>query len=57
MVGYSTSVAGYPSNMQPALAYAVDAGLPNAAAGWGQFMARSVKPDYGHSPQFAIIPR
>jgi hypothetical protein len=57
MVGYSGSVAGYPSNMQPALAYGVDAGVPNAAAGWAQFMARSVKPDYGVSPQFAIVPR
>ena len=57
MVGYSDSVAGYPSNMQPALAYGVDAGVPNAAAGWARFMARSVRPDYGVSPQFAIVPR
>jgi hypothetical protein len=57
MVGYSSSIAGYPSNMQPALAYAVDAGLPNAAAGWTRFMSRSVKPNYGESPQFAIVPR
>jgi len=57
MTGYSSSVAGYPSNMQPALAYAVDARLPNAATGWTRFMARSVKPNYGNSPQFAIIPR
>lgn len=57
MTGYSSSVAGYPSNMQPALAYAVDARLPNAATGWTKFMARSVKPNYGNSPQFAIIPR
>ena len=57
MTGYSSSVTGYPSNMQPALAYAVDARLPNAAAGWTKFMARSVKPNYGNSPQFAIVPR
>jgi hypothetical protein len=57
MTGYSSSIAGYPSNMQPALAYGVDAGVPNAAAGWTRFMARSVKPDYGLSPQFAIVPR
>ena len=57
MTGYSSSVTGYPSNMQPALAYAVDARLPNAAAGWTRFMARSVKPNYGSSPQFAIVPR
>ena len=57
MTGYSSSVTGYPSNMQPALAYAVDARLPNAAAGWSRFMSRTVKPNYSISPQFAIVPR
>ncbi|WP_227496636.1 RIFT barrel domain-containing protein [Massilia litorea] len=57
MTGYSDSIAGYPSNMQPALAYAVDARLPNAAAAWSKFMARTVKPNYGNSPEFAIVPR
>jgi hypothetical protein len=57
MTGYSSSSAGYPSNMQPALAYAVDARLPNAAAAWSRFMSRTVKPNYGESPQFAIVPR
>ncbi len=57
MTGYSSSISGYPSNMQPALAYAVDAGLPNGAAAWTTFMGRSVKPNYGLSPQFAIVPR
>jgi len=57
MTGYSDSEAGYPSNMQPALAYAADAlGEPGMKA-WRQFMARSVKPDYGVGPQFAIVPR
>jgi hypothetical protein len=57
MTGYASSTAGYPSNMQPALAYSVDAGLPNGAAAWSKFMARSIKPNYGTSPQFAIVPR
>ena len=57
MTGYAASTAGYPSNMQPALAYGVDAGLPNGAVGWAKFMSRSVKPNYGLSPQFAIVPR
>ena len=57
MTGYSDNAAGYPSNMQPALAYAADAlGEPGRQA-WRQFMARSVKPDYGLGPQFAIVPR
>lgn len=57
MTGYSAGEAGFPSNMQPALAYAADVlGEPGRRA-WRQFMARSVKPDYGRGPQFAIVPR
>jgi hypothetical protein len=57
MTGYAKSAIGYPSNMQPALAYAADAlGEPGRKA-WRQFMARSVKPDYTGQPQFAIVPR
>jgi len=57
MTGYSSSATGFPSNMQPALAYAVDAlGEPGRKA-WQRFMARSVKPDYGVAAQFAIVPR
>ena len=57
MTGYSSTVIGYPSNMQPALAYAVDARLGNGSAAWTRFMARTVKPNYGTGPQFAIVPR
>jgi hypothetical protein len=57
MTGYSSSIAGYPSNMQPALAYAADAGAPNSGAAWAKFMSRTVKPNYGLGPQFAIVPR
>ncbi len=57
MPGYSASNVGMPSNMQPALAYAADVlGEPGRLA-WRQFMARSVKPNYGTGPQFAIVPR
>jgi hypothetical protein len=57
MTGYSAAATGYPSNMQPALAYAADAlGAPGKAA-WTVFMNRSVKPNYGTAPQFAIVPR
>ena len=57
MTGYSDSMQGYPSNMQPALAYAADAlGEPGRKA-WEQFMKRSVKPDYRMGAQFAIVPR
>jgi hypothetical protein len=57
MKGYSASTEGYPSNMQPALAYAANAGGTAGQAAWKLFMSRSVKPDYAASPQFAIVPR
>ncbi|MDI3289368.1 hypothetical protein [Polyangium sp. 15x6] len=57
MVGYSPSTQGYPSNMQPALAAAVESKIPGAQEAWDVFMARSVKPDYSTEPQFAVVPR
>ena len=57
MGGHSSSVIGFPSNMQPALAYAAGASGEAGRKAWALFMARSVKPDYGKSPQFAIVPR
>jgi len=57
MTGYSGAVTGYPSNMQPALAYSADVGGTAGAAAWNVFAARSVKPNYGLGPQFAIVPR
>ena len=55
MTGYSDSAIGYPSNMQPALAYSANLNSAGRAA-WTQFMARTVKPNYGYGPQFAIVP-
>ena len=57
MTGYSSGVAGYPSNMQPALAYGAEVGGASGKQAWDQFMKRSVKPNYSGSPQFAIVPR
>lgn len=57
MTGYSDSSAGYPSNMQPALAYGADVGGAAGKKAWAVFAARSVKPDYSSSPGFAIVPR
>lgn len=56
MTGYSDMPTGYPSNMQPALAYAAGAATGGPAA-WKVFMARTVKPDYSLEPQFDIVPR
>jgi len=57
MTGYSSSTIGYPSNMQPALAYSADASGTEGKKAWSVFMSRSVKPDYAVSPQFSIVPR
>jgi hypothetical protein len=57
MTGYSDFAMGYPSNMQPALAYAADVGGNAGKQAWVQFMARTVKPVYNALPEFAIIPR
>jgi hypothetical protein len=57
MTGYSSAATGYPSNMQPALAYSADALGQQGKDAWSVFMARSVKPNYGTAPQFAIVPR
>ena len=61
MMGYANDAYGYPSNLQPALAAAVDAGGANADTAWSRFDSRSVKPKgdytYEHRPNYAIIPR
>ncbi|QOL51834.1 hypothetical protein LPB04_00675 [Massilia litorea] len=57
MGGYADATTGFPSNMQPALAYAASVGGEAGRKAWARFMARSVKPDYGEGPQFAIVPR
>jgi len=57
MPGYSKSSAGFPSNLQPALAYAAGAAGKAGREAWERFMARPVQPDYSGSPQFAIVPR
>jgi hypothetical protein len=57
MKGYSDSATGYPSNMQPALAFSADVGGTDGKKAWAVFMGRSVKPNYSVEPQFAIVPR
>ncbi len=57
MVGYSTSAEGYPANMQPALAAAVDAESPGAGAAWEKFAQRPLPTDFSAAPQFAVVPR
>ncbi|MDE2181838.1 MAG: hypothetical protein KGJ78_02325 [Alphaproteobacteria bacterium] len=44
---------GYPANMQPALAAAVDAGTPGAEEAWEKFRARPIHPI---APTWDILP-
>lgn len=57
MVGYASGPMGYPSNMQPALAYGAEVGGDIGKQAWSIFANRTVKPDYRNAPQFAIVPR
>jgi hypothetical protein len=57
MDGYPDNATGYPANMQPALAAAVDAGVPDAAEAWARYESRKPKQDYAGSPQFAVMPK
>ncbi len=61
MIGYAYDPEGYPSNLQPALAVAVELGVENALQAWNIFDNRTVKPEeydggYNANPQWAIIP-
>jgi hypothetical protein len=56
MDGYPEVATGYGANMQPALAAAVDAGLPGAATAWARYQTRNPKQNYSESPQFAVVP-
>jgi len=57
MMGDSRSPGGYPAQMQPALAAAVDADVPGAKEAWQKFMDRPVKPPGGRvQPQWDIVP-
>lgn len=57
MEGYSSSPAGFPSNMQPALAASVDRGVDKSDKAWEIFDHRSVQPRYNNYPNWAIVPR
>ncbi|MCF6225854.1 MAG: hypothetical protein L3J22_06060 [Xanthomonadales bacterium] len=57
MYGNAQTPVGYPSNLQPALAVAVDAGYPNADFAWQRLVSRARFPNYSSDAQFAITPR
>ncbi len=56
MMGTARSGGGYPANLQPALAAAVDLDVPGAQEAWDKFQARPVKPKDGFNAEWAILP-
>ena len=56
MMGDSNSPDGYPAQMQPALAAAVDAGVPGATEAWSRYKSRPVQPRGGIDPKWDILP-
>jgi hypothetical protein len=56
MMGDSNSPGGYPAQLQPALAAAVDAGVPGAQEAWTKFKNRPVQPRGGIEPKWDILP-
>lgn len=57
MIGYPSSATGYPSNLRPALAVAVDSGVAGAGAAWDRLITSSPQPDYSDDANFAVLPR
>lgn len=57
MSGYPDLILGYPSNLQPAVAYSATYDVQGGDDAWTVFEGRSLKPDYNTAPQFAIEPR
>ncbi|MCF6225292.1 MAG: hypothetical protein L3J22_03170 [Xanthomonadales bacterium] len=57
MYGSSQSPMGYPSNLQPALAVMVDAGIAKSNQAWTRLVTSASRPNYSSTPQFAVTPR
>lgn len=56
MIGYD-GPDGYPANMQPALAVALEANLKNADLAWSIFLDQNDYPNFNEGdPQWAVIP-
>lgn len=56
MMGDAYSTGGYPAQMQPALAAAVDSGIPGAAEAWTKYRQRPVQPKGGNDAKWDILP-
>ncbi len=56
MDGYPANPDGYGANFQPALAVAVNAGVPGAKEAWAKYETRNPKQNYSSAPQWAAVP-
>lgn len=54
--GYPESPQGFVAHMQPAIAAAVDAGVPGAEKAWEIYQKRPTKQDYSRYPNWDIVP-
>jgi hypothetical protein len=54
--GHPRSPQGFVAHMQPAIAAAVDAGLPGAKKAWQIYQKRPTKQDYRDYPNWDIVP-
>lgn len=57
MDGYPEEPDGYPANLRPALAVAVDAHVPGATEAWERLVTSSVQPDFSDYANWAVVPR
>ena len=57
MTGYPTEPTGYVANLRPALATAVDAGLPGAVTAWNRMLNSQQQPNFNDNPIWGISPR
>jgi len=57
MDGYPDEPTGYPSNLRPALAAAVDSGIAGASDAWNRLVTSQPQPDYSDYANWSVIPR
>ncbi len=57
MDGYPDQPDGYPANLRPALAVAVDSGITGASAAWDLFMTSTPQPNFADYANWAVVPR
>jgi hypothetical protein len=57
MDGYPDQPDGYPANLRPALAVAVDSGITGGSASWDLLMMSTPQPNFSDYANWAVVPR